>query len=138
MPPVLRLYEDVLANDAELSLPASPRLIFVVHGSVTKADRDLPLAGDDGVRAAHPTFSRRGKWPAGVGGWGAGRTTAPPTSRNATSGRPPVSALPGPQQRHARRDIQTGHPVVLGAPDDPATADLARIEGRLAGGAGFD
>jgi hypothetical protein len=41
MPPVLRLFEDVLANDAELSLPASPRLIFVVHGSVTKADRVL-------------------------------------------------------------------------------------------------
>jgi hypothetical protein len=41
MPPVLRLYEDVLANDAELSLPASPRLIFVVHGSITKADREL-------------------------------------------------------------------------------------------------
>src|SRR5271170_6561248 len=41
MPPVLRLFEDVLANGAELSLPASPRLIFVVHGSVTKADRVL-------------------------------------------------------------------------------------------------
>ena len=41
MPPVLRLYEDVLANDAELSLPAGPRLIFVLHGSVTKADRLL-------------------------------------------------------------------------------------------------
>ena len=41
MPPVLRLYEDVLANDAELSLPARPRLISVLHGSVTKADRVL-------------------------------------------------------------------------------------------------
>ncbi len=41
MPPVLRLYEDVLANDAEMALPAAPRLIFVVHGSITKADRVL-------------------------------------------------------------------------------------------------
>src|SRR5271167_2054259 len=41
MPPMLRLYEDVLANSAELSLPAGPRVIFVVHGSVTKADRVL-------------------------------------------------------------------------------------------------
>ncbi len=41
MPSTLRLYEDVFANDAELSLPAGPRFIFVVHGSVTKADRVL-------------------------------------------------------------------------------------------------
>jgi hypothetical protein len=32
MPSVLRLYEDVLANDAEVALPALPRMIFVVHG----------------------------------------------------------------------------------------------------------
>jgi hypothetical protein len=41
MPPVLRLYEDVLANDAEISLPALPRMIFVVHGSVATSDRTL-------------------------------------------------------------------------------------------------
>jgi hypothetical protein len=34
MRPVLRLYEDVLANGAVLSLPALPRMIFVVHGSI--------------------------------------------------------------------------------------------------------
>jgi hypothetical protein len=32
MVPVLRLYEDVLANDSEAALPALPRMIFVVHG----------------------------------------------------------------------------------------------------------
>ena len=37
----LRLYEDVLTNDAELSLPALPRMIFVVHGSAQAADRML-------------------------------------------------------------------------------------------------
>ena len=42
MPPVLRLYEDVLSSDsAEISLPALPRMIFVVHGAVTIADRAL-------------------------------------------------------------------------------------------------
>jgi len=39
MPPMLRLYEDTLANGAEASLPAFPRMIFVVHGSVAIADR---------------------------------------------------------------------------------------------------
>ena len=39
MPPVLALYEDILSNGAELALPALPRLIFIVHGGVTIADR---------------------------------------------------------------------------------------------------
>ena len=43
MPPTLRLYEDVLSNGAEASLPALPRMIFVAHGSGTIADR---LLGD--------------------------------------------------------------------------------------------
>jgi hypothetical protein len=34
VPTILRLHEDVFANDAELSLPARPRMVFVVHGSV--------------------------------------------------------------------------------------------------------
>ncbi len=44
MHPVLRLYEDILSNDATLALPALPRMIFIVHGSVTIADHAL----DDG------------------------------------------------------------------------------------------
>ena len=35
MPPMLRLYEDILSNDAALALPALPRMIFVVHGGVS-------------------------------------------------------------------------------------------------------
>src|SRR5688572_19207300 len=36
MPAVLRLYEDILRNDATCSwLPPLPRMIFVVHGSLT-------------------------------------------------------------------------------------------------------
>ena len=41
MPPMLRLYEDVLWNDFAVSLPALPRMIFVAHGAVTIADRTL-------------------------------------------------------------------------------------------------
>jgi hypothetical protein len=45
MPPVLRLYEDVLSSDsAEVSLSALPRMIFVAHGSVALKDRTV----DDG------------------------------------------------------------------------------------------
>jgi hypothetical protein len=35
----LRLHEDVLSNGATASLPALPRMIFVVHGSIAIADR---------------------------------------------------------------------------------------------------
>jgi hypothetical protein len=41
MHPELRLYEDVLSNDGEAALPALPRMIFVVHGSLAVADRTL-------------------------------------------------------------------------------------------------
>jgi hypothetical protein len=41
MDPTLRLYEDVLSNDGETSLPALPRMIFVVHGTAVIAGRTL-------------------------------------------------------------------------------------------------
>jgi hypothetical protein len=41
MHPVLRLYEDVLSSEAAVSLPALPRMIFVVHGSIAIADSAL-------------------------------------------------------------------------------------------------
>ncbi len=41
MAPTLRLYEDVLTNDAAATWPAAPRMIFVVHGAVSLADRTL-------------------------------------------------------------------------------------------------
>lgn len=41
MYPLLRLYEDVLPNDAQVSLPALPRMIFVVHGSVVYGSRAI-------------------------------------------------------------------------------------------------
>jgi hypothetical protein len=39
MHPILRLYEDILSNDAAVVLPACPRMVFVVHGEVTVAGR---------------------------------------------------------------------------------------------------
>jgi hypothetical protein len=42
MPQLLRLYEDVLSSHSvEVSLPALPRMIFLVHGAVTIGDRTL-------------------------------------------------------------------------------------------------
>jgi hypothetical protein len=41
MDPMLRLCEDVLSNDGEMSFPALPRMIFVTHGSLAVADRTL-------------------------------------------------------------------------------------------------
>jgi hypothetical protein len=41
MAPTLALYEDVLANGAILALPALPRMIFLVHGGITIAERAL-------------------------------------------------------------------------------------------------
>jgi hypothetical protein len=56
MQPVLRLYEDILGNGTQLSLPALPRMIFVVHGSVTVSDKalhdDEALASESALRIA--------------------------------------------------------------------------------------
>jgi len=41
MPPVLALYEDVLSNGAAFALRPAARMIFLVHGGVTIADRAL-------------------------------------------------------------------------------------------------
>ena len=52
MLPELRLYEDVLANDGETSLPPLPRMIFVVHGSIAAAEsifRDGETLSDEGM-----------------------------------------------------------------------------------------
>ena len=38
---MLRLHEDVLFSDAAVSLPALPRMVFAVHGSVTVGNRVL-------------------------------------------------------------------------------------------------
>lgn len=53
MAPTLRLCEDVLSNDAEAVLPALPRMIYAVHGSLSIGDRtmrdDEAWSGESGV-----------------------------------------------------------------------------------------
>jgi hypothetical protein len=58
MHPMLVLYEDVLANDAETALPARPRMIYLTHGSIelavkNSANRSLrddeAWAGEDAI-----------------------------------------------------------------------------------------
>lgn len=54
MPPVLRLYEDVLSSDAVVNLPALPRMMFVAHGSIAIGDRTLQdgeATGGEGTMA---------------------------------------------------------------------------------------
>jgi len=41
MRPVLSLYEDILSNGSTLTLPAHPRMIFVVHGAAAIAGATL-------------------------------------------------------------------------------------------------
>jgi hypothetical protein len=41
MNPMLRLCEDVFADGGAMELPALPRMIFVVHGSITIGERSL-------------------------------------------------------------------------------------------------
>jgi hypothetical protein len=41
MLPMLRLGEDVLSNDGAMALPALPRMIFIVHGSIAVEGRIL-------------------------------------------------------------------------------------------------
>ena len=60
MYPLLRLYEDVLVNDGETSLPALPRMIFVVHGTVVIADRTLRDEETFGGEAAVTLKAGRG------------------------------------------------------------------------------
>ena len=40
-PPILRLCEDILSNGAALALPPLARMVFVVHGTLTIAERVL-------------------------------------------------------------------------------------------------
>ena len=77
MPPVLRLYEDMFANDCEASLRALPRMIFVVHGAVTIGDRTL-RDGDawSGEAAVTPKAGHEGatlwRWESAAGDAAAG------------------------------------------------------------------
>ena len=67
MYPMLRLYEDVLANGAEASWPALPRMIFVVHGTLTIADR--VLRDEDTFGGEHAVAAKAGSAGATLWRW---------------------------------------------------------------------
>jgi hypothetical protein len=54
VPPTLRLYEDLLSNDTTAALPALPRMVFVVHGALAVAGRELgdgaAWSGEEAIR----------------------------------------------------------------------------------------
>ena len=106
MPPVLRLYEDVLSNDAaEVSLPALPRMIFVVHGSVTIADRTVARRRDLERRGRRCAQGRRRRRDAlALGDW-------PRPMRRRCIGRP-RRRLARKTHRPARHDCRKG-PLLL-------------------------
>lgn len=65
MAPTLRLYEDVLENNAEATWPALARMIFVVHGAITLADRTLrdeEVFGGEGAVALKAAGSGATLW----------------------------------------------------------------------------
>jgi hypothetical protein len=82
MQPVLRLYEDVAANDAEVSLPALPRMIFVVHGALAVGARTL---GDGEAWSGEGAVTLKAgsggatvwRWELVAGGAGSGPTAGP-------------------------------------------------------------
>jgi hypothetical protein len=81
MQPVLRLYEDVLSSAAKVSLPALPRMIFVVHGAVAIADRALRSEEAwSGEGAVSLTAGREGasvwRWELAPGDTGAAAATS--------------------------------------------------------------
>ncbi|MGO9702469.1 MAG: hypothetical protein ACLPX7_24790 [Xanthobacteraceae bacterium] len=84
MAPVLRLYEDVLANDgSELALSAAPHIVYVVHGSILIADR--PVHRDEGFGGDAATQIKGGPEGATVWRWELAAENSPPTTAAGSS-----------------------------------------------------
>src|SRR5262249_28197537 len=127
MPPVLALYEDVVSSAATLALPALPRMIFVVHGTVTIADRLLLdgdtwhgegavtlIAGEAGLTALALRVGRQVRPGGGGGGGGPAQKPRPPP-RHPAAGRAPAARR---QRRLSARRLRlpapppgAGHPL---------------------------
>jgi hypothetical protein len=105
MPPVLRLYEDTLANDgAELALPARPSMIYVVQGSVLiagrTAQRDEGFSGEDAAHVkAGPEGATLWRWEFAADG--------------AVAAAPPGSSLVTREKFAARLDVLPQGPLLL-------------------------
>jgi len=67
MSATLRLHEDILSTDATVSLPARPRVIFVVHGSIVVGDN--LLRGDEAWSGEAAVTLKAGQDGAAVWRW---------------------------------------------------------------------
>jgi hypothetical protein len=95
MPPVLRLIEDTFSDDAALRLPAAARFVFVVHGSVTIAERSL--SDGEAWHGEAPATITAGKagaacWRFELGGGNAGGVAPGVASREKLAA--PLTTLP--------------------------------------------
>jgi hypothetical protein len=102
MAPMLRLYEDVLANNADLKLPALPRMIYVVHGSATVGD--LSLQDDETFGSEKAATFTAGQ--AGATLWRWELSDAEATS-------PGVQGVVSREKLSARLDTMPSGPVLL-------------------------
>jgi len=105
MPPVLRLIEDGFANDgAELSLPALPHMIYVVHGSVLIADRTIK--SDEGFGGDSATSLKGGPEGATIWRWEL-------VPENVPSPPPASSSVSSREKLAARLDALPSGPLLL-------------------------
>src|SRR5262249_43800336 len=91
MPPVLALYEDVLADGAALALPAAARMIFLVHGGATiagRALRDGEAWHGEGAATVHASGT-------GAPCWRFDFASPPAGTPARVSSRPKLAAPPG-------------------------------------------
>jgi hypothetical protein len=88
--PVLRLCEDILSNGAALALPPLPRMIFVVHGALTIAQRDL--SAGEAWHGEGPITLHAGNWGASVWRWELASGAAAVTTLPGVSSREKLSA----------------------------------------------
>ena len=93
MPPVLRLYEDVLSSDAAVNLPALPRMIFVVHGSVDDRRSHACATARRGAAKAPWRSRPAARAPrCGAGRWRRGDAAAARSAGRASSAREKLTA----------------------------------------------
>jgi hypothetical protein len=102
MASMLRLYEDVLANDAAISLAACPRMIYVVHGAVTAGD--LSLADDEAFGSEMPATLTAG---------GAGATLWRWELSDAAATSPGGAGVVSREKLSARLETMPSGPVLL-------------------------
>ena len=78
--PMLRLYEDILANSRVFSLPPAPRMIFVVHGTISiggRSFKDEDAWYGEGAVAVHAEASGASLWRWELSGTISADTTPP-------------------------------------------------------------